>query len=758
VKRLLAIALGIFVTVFALTLLVGSIFLLKERAGPSKEVRELRAKAERLEENLARALDELIARPEDRGAAQRTINLALETGHLGLALVVAHALGIRDSRLEEVVEFVRQGERRLAQGKPPERQKALSLIERFEDDPLADWIRFYVASRYAATGDWHSALNNFLLIRHLAGVEQSWVTYFALRAAIKANQKEKAEELYTRSGRVPVDAPLALKLRIRLMRIAYTAKFVDPVKARWQLRELAEQPPQELERMSALALDRLRAEVAREIARRLAEKDAEQYLPWEAELWLVSALEEPRATARDPDFVARLPKVAGRFVAQLDQLSGEELFSLARSLAMTGAGLPAPFKGSSVERAFVALSLKPEEGGERMKLAVASMQLSGDPEELVALVAAELAERLVGEGKELAVAEELMRTAAGLSTRGWPNYAYRAAVIRRLRGRSLLPKDAEMLVEAARAATDPEVVRGASAEALGYAARSKGGPSVAELLEKLPESEVTQAWRAQLRGKERTYTFGEVSFYQLTPELERFGWADQKPNWNRIKEALGEADRFAGWGLMDLARTSGSGLTAVGYAAAALIGAAGRLTLRERAELGELPTRPSLAYLTMLAWLYRSPYRELIDRLSRQAGVEPELVAAVALKESDFRADARSPAGAVGIMQVMPGVARNLPGIRSDQLEDPEVNIRAGIRVLMEAGLGQAPIEEVLAAYNWGRSRVGNHPLGPSEEGRRLVWIETLPIIETEYFVKKVITYRALYRLIWGIFPADSSE
>ena len=757
-RRLLAIGLGIFITVFALSLLVGSIFLLKQRSGPSREVRELRAKAERLEENLERALDDLVARPEDRGAAQRTINLALETGHLGLALVVAEGMGIRDDRLEEVADFVREGERRLAEGKPPDRQTALRLLDKYGDDPLADWIRFYVASRYAATGDWRSALNNFLLIRHLAGVEQGWVTYFALRAAVKADRPEEAEKLFERSARVPVEAPLALKLRIRLMRIAYTAKFVDPVKARWQLRELAEQPRPELERISALALDRLRAEVAREIAARLAERDPSQYLPWEAELWLIAALETPRATARDPDFVSRLPAMAGKLSEKLSDLSGEELYSLTRTLAMTGASLPAAFKGTAVERAFVALSLKPEEGGERMKLAVASMQLSGDPEELVARVAAELAERLVAAGRDLAVAEELMRTAAGLSTTNWPRYAYRAAVIRRLRGRGLLGRDVEMLVEAARASPDPEVVRGASAEALGYAALGRGGLSVDKMLERLPESEVTRAWRAAVRGEERGYRFGEVSFYQLTPGLDRFGWADQKPNWNRIKQALGEADRFAGWGLMDLARSSGTPLTAVGFGAASILSDAQRRELREKAELGQLPAKPSLAYLVLLKRCYRTPYRKLIEKLAKQAGVEAELVAAVAMKESGFRPDARSPAGAVGIMQVMPQVARNLPGIRRDQLEDPEVNIRAGIRVLQEAGLGQAPLEEVLAAYNWGRSRIGNHPLGSPKQGNRLVWIETLPVIETEYFVKKVLTYRALYRLIWKLFPPESSE
>jgi len=76
--------------------------------------------------------------------------------------------------------------------------------------------------------------------------------------------------------------------------------------------------------------------------------------------------------------------------------------------------------------------------------------------------------------------------------------------------------------------------------------------------------------------------------------------------------------------------------------------------------------------------------------------------------ESDFNAQAVSPVGAQGLMQLMPGTAADL-GV-TDAF-DPEQNIQAGskyLKQLMDRYDGDAKL--ALAAYNWGMGNLERHP------------------------------------------------
>lgn len=75
-----------------------------------------------------------------------------------------------------------------------------------------------------------------------------------------------------------------------------------------------------------------------------------------------------------------------------------------------------------------------------------------------------------------------------------------------------------------------------------------------------------------------------------------------------------------------------------------------------------------------------SPYDELIQEYAQRYGFDWRLVAAQIFQESGFNPEARSWVGARGLMQVMPRTARQV-GIDGD-LNDPETNIRAGMRYL----------------------------------------------------------------------------
>lgn len=128
----------------------------------------------------------------------------------------------------------------------------------------------------------------------------------------------------------------------------------------------------------------------------------------------------------------------------------------------------------------------------------------------------------------------------------------------------------------------------------------------------------------------------------------------------------------------------------------------------------------------------RSPNQYIYDRYIRvacgQHGVDYNLVKAIVRAESGFRPDAVSPKGAVGLMQLMPGTARELKV--KDSL-DPYQNVEAGVRYLKKL-LTRFPnnITHAVAAYSAGPDAVEKYRGIP-------------PYSETQLYVQVVMV---LYR------------
>lgn len=121
----------------------------------------------------------------------------------------------------------------------------------------------------------------------------------------------------------------------------------------------------------------------------------------------------------------------------------------------------------------------------------------------------------------------------------------------------------------------------------------------------------------------------------------------------------------------------------------------------------------------------------LIRQQARQFKVDPALVMAVIHAESAYDRNAISRAGAVGLMQLMPGTAKRF-GV-SDR-NNAAQNIRGGVqylRYLLE--MFKFNIKLTLAAYNAGESAV-------SKYGNKVP-----PYPETENYVKKVVAYYQNY-------------
>ena len=119
-----------------------------------------------------------------------------------------------------------------------------------------------------------------------------------------------------------------------------------------------------------------------------------------------------------------------------------------------------------------------------------------------------------------------------------------------------------------------------------------------------------------------------------------------------------------------------------------------------------------LRHQTGLARFEIRAVAETILTETERLGLDRELILAVIHTESGFQSFARSPVGALGLMQVMPAtgemVAREL-GIDwsgPETLFDPSVNVRIGTRYLASLYERYANWDHALAAYNWGPRRI----------------------------------------------------
>jgi soluble lytic murein transglycosylase len=157
-----------------------------------------------------------------------------------------------------------------------------------------------------------------------------------------------------------------------------------------------------------------------------------------------------------------------------------------------------------------------------------------------------------------------------------------------------------------------------------------------------------------------------------------------------------------------------------------------------------------------LALQFPLPFRETAVKHAGANNLPIPLVYAVIKAESSFSPSAVSPAGAVGLMQLMPATAAMLEGagkksFPSERLKEPELNISYGSRHMKDlVAEYHDNIVAVIASYNAGGGTVNRwlRSFGtlPTDE-----FIEQIPYGETRDYVKKVITTAAIYARIYGM-------
>lgn len=158
-------------------------------------------------------------------------------------------------------------------------------------------------------------------------------------------------------------------------------------------------------------------------------------------------------------------------------------------------------------------------------------------------------------------------------------------------------------------------------------------------------------------------------------------------------------------------------------------------------------------------WEYSYPraYPQFVDKYSKEYEVSRELVWSIMRAESQYRKEAISPVGALGLMQVMPYTGNRIAEILGDkqfspkQLLEAEPAIKIGTKYLQRLNkkFNQA-LPLVAASYNAGPHRVKNwiQQFGSLETDE---FIEHIPFLETRNYVKKVITNSYIYSQLYPI-------
>jgi len=142
---------------------------------------------------------------------------------------------------------------------------------------------------------------------------------------------------------------------------------------------------------------------------------------------------------------------------------------------------------------------------------------------------------------------------------------------------------------------------------------------------------------------------------------------------------------------------------------------------------------------------YPLAYSELVDEAAAANGLDPLLVLSIMREESRFASDARSPAGALGLMQLMPQTAAKISRRAKvsiggpDELYDARTNVMIGSYYLAALVRHFGSIPPAIASYNAGEDAVKEWL---SSGGYKTMdeFVEDIPYDETRNYVKKVMT------------------
>lgn len=143
-------------------------------------------------------------------------------------------------------------------------------------------------------------------------------------------------------------------------------------------------------------------------------------------------------------------------------------------------------------------------------------------------------------------------------------------------------------------------------------------------------------------------------------------------------------------------------------------------------------------------------YTDIVEKYSNEYGLDKYLIYAVISTESDFKPTAKSDAGAMGLMQLMPETAvwignKISLSVELDSLFDPDTNIHLGCAYLSYLfSRFDGDIKKVICAYNGGEGNVREWASKYSDS------LDYIPFKETRKYLKKVTVRYEIYTEIYS--------
>ena len=145
---------------------------------------------------------------------------------------------------------------------------------------------------------------------------------------------------------------------------------------------------------------------------------------------------------------------------------------------------------------------------------------------------------------------------------------------------------------------------------------------------------------------------------------------------------------------------------------------------------------------------FPSPFLKEIKK--HQGSIDEILILSLIRQESSFNPYAKSPVGALGIMQLMPGTARAYKkGVTNEELLNPSINIPIGVKYLeFLSEKFSHSLEKILSSYNAGENKVDDWEDTYMNTGSQLHDIENIPYLETRKYVKLISRNMFFYNYI----------
>ena len=184
------------------------------------------------------------------------------------------------------------------------------------------------------------------------------------------------------------------------------------------------------------------------------------------------------------------------------------------------------------------------------------------------------------------------------------------------------------------------------------------------------------------------------------------------------------------------------------------------LALADRARLPSLAMRLGNMLVKSGSSLYDSTAYPVPSLAAADERIQDTaLVLALIRQESGFNPNAKSRAGARGLMQIMPRTAsfiardRRYRGAKRRALFDPETNVELGqryINILLNEPYIGGDLFRMAVAWNAGPGNLRKWQRHSGGEGDPLLFIESIPLRETRIFVERVLTNFWIYRARFG--------